>query len=1667
MKYFIFFVLLSIGRLHGQVNISTTNYSQNFGTSNITAWTDNSTFTGWYQTATFRGYANFASAVNGFNSGGFYTYNCGSNASIGSRASSSAPNSLIYYGVLLRNTTGSTINSIRLSYTGYQMSLAENQANINAIAFDYSVAATAPPIAGSGIPFTSLDFVQVAPNSNSAGSASQLNWFPCSQTRTLSACIPVTILNNSYLLQRWTDTNDPANDHHMAIDDVSVDFDYSLNSALSVNNGSICNGGSFTITPSGATSYTFSSGSAIVSPTSTSNYTVTGTSTLGCILTAVSTVSVNSTPSISVNSGTICNGGSFTLMPSGASSYTFSSGTSVVSPSATTLYTVTGAAGIGCAASAVSTISVNSGPNITVNSGTICNGNSFTLTPSGAISYTFSSGSGVVSPTVTTSYTVTGTNAFGCINNAGTVSTVNVGSSPNITVNSGTICNGGSFTLIPTGAISYTYSSGSSLVSPTVTTNYTVTGASATGCLSNCTSTVSVNSAPNVSVNNGTICSGNSFTLIPSGANSYTFSGGSSVVSPSITASFTVTGSSALGCTAATISTITVNSAPIISVNSGSICVGKTFTIIPSGASTYTVNGGSFIVSPTISSSYTLAGTSAAGCPSPANAISNITVYNNPSIGVNSGTICAGQNFSIIPSGASAYTVQGGSFIVSPTISSSYTVAGTNTAGCISPSPAICSITVSANPSISVNSGSVCSGKTFTVIPSGASTYTVQGGSLIVNPTISNSYTVAGTSTAGCVSQSPAICSITVNANPSISVNSGTICAGQSFSIIPSGASTYTVQGGSFTVNPIGSSSYTLAGTNTAGCVSQSPAICSITVNANPSITVNSGAICAGQSFSIVPSGAGTYTVQGGSFMVSPTISSSYTVAGTSTAGCASPSPAISSVTLNANPNISVNNGSICVGQSFSIIPSGASTYTVQGGSFVVSPTISSTYTVAGTSTAGCISPSTAISSVTVYTNPSISVNSGSICAGQSFSIIPSGASTYTVQGGSFTVSPTLSSSYTVAGTSTAGCVSQSPAISNVTLNANPSISVNSGSICAGQSFSIIPSGASSYTVQGGSFLVNPNVTSSYTVIGTGTSVCVSQSPAICSITVNANPSISVNSGSICAGKTFTIIPSGANTYSVQGGSFFVSPSISSSYTLAGTSPAGCVSQAPAISNVTVYSSPTIAISGTNALCAGNSISLTASGALTYTWNTNSTLASIVVSPTANFTYSVRGTNSLGCLSNRATFTVTVNPLPMIVISGKNSICMGDSVNLSAIGANTYKWSTNSTQSLIIVSPSITTTYSVIGTSSVGCPGNTATINLNVNLNPTLTISGEQTICAGQKATLNISGANNYLWSSGSTSTSIVVTPSVNTTFTVKGFGSNGCESAATASISIKQAPSGYLKSDHPNFCIPFKTNYKLVLNPNSGDSIKAYSWKINKEPVSSQDNFSYTFLKAGNFTIECAMDGYKGCSSTVTLTINTYQKPIADFNFSPDLPIEMNDQVEFVASKESGKDFWWVIGNDANASINTSTSSLMPIEGVTNRGRVTYKVFENPGIYPIVLIARNEFNCYDTVIKPIRVYSDLVAFVPNAFTPNSDLENEKFMPVLRAAQSIHFIVFDRWGEKLFETRELNVGWDGTYKGQNCKPDVYAWKLTVQGLKGENLGYTERKNYTGEVLLIR
>ncbi|MES2567557.1 MAG: LamG-like jellyroll fold domain-containing protein [Bacteroidota bacterium] len=213
-----------------------------------------------------------------------------------------------------------------------------------------------------------------------------------------------------------------------------------------------------------------------------------------------------------------------------------------------------------------------------------------------------------------------------------------------------------------------------------------------------------------------------------------------------------------------------------------------------------------------------------------------------------------------------------------------------------------------------------------------------------------------------------------------------------------------------------------------------------------------------------------------------------------------------------------------------------------------------------------------------------------------------------------------------------------------ITVNPTPVIAVNSGSICSGSSFTIVPSGADTYTIQGGNAIITPTSNSTYTVSGTSTLGCISSTIATSSITVNPIPTIAVNSGSICTGNSFTITPSGATTYTIQDGSAIITPTSNSTYTVSGTSALGCISSGFATSNVTVNALPVInASSNSTLICTGETASLTVNGTSTsYTWNTSATGSSISVSPTVTTTYSVTGTDVNGC-SNNAVVTQSVS----------------------------------------------------------------------------------------------------------------------------------------------------------------------------------------------------------------------------------------------------------------------------------------------------------------------------------------------------------------------------------------------------------------------------------------
>jgi|GEM_PF-1553448 len=222
-------------------------------------------------------------------------------------------------------------------------------------------------------------------------------------------------------------------------------------------------------------------------------------------------------------------------------------------------------------------------------------------------------------------------------------------------------------------------------------------------------------------------------------------------------------------------------------------------------------------------------------------------------------------------------------------------------------------------------------------------------------------------------------------------------------------------------------------------------------------------------------------------------------------------------------------------------------------------------------------------------------------------------------------------------------CGTSAPTVINVSVTAAPLVSITSVTpviICSGKTITMTTSGAASYTVYPGgfggttsSYTDIPLSTTTYTLYGTNAQGCISVNNPSTMVTVNQTPLVSVNSGSICVGETFTITPAGAPNYAVTGNFFNVTPLAPGpySYTVVGTGANGCLSL-PVTSSLTVFNLPTVGVNATRTvMCTKESIVLTATGASTYLWATNSTSNVITISPTTNTNYIVTGTDIHGC----------------------------------------------------------------------------------------------------------------------------------------------------------------------------------------------------------------------------------------------------------------------------------------------------------------------------------------------------------------------------------------------------------------------------------------------------
>ena len=1281
-----------------------------------------------------------------------------------------------------------------------------------------------------------------------------------------------------------------------AVQSISVNASPTL--AIAPSSTVICSGKTATLTGSGASTYTWTGGpstaSYAVSPTITTIYTLTGTAANSCTDNAVQSISVNTSPVLTVtpSSTVLCSGNSATLIGTGASSYTWTGGPStgsyVVTPSVTTIYTLTGTAANSCTDNAVQSISVNITPTVAIapSSTVICSGKVATLTASGAASYAWTSGPSTavytVSPSANIIYTVTGTTS-GCTNTA--VQSMSVNTTPVLTItpSSTVICSGNSATLTASGAGSYVWTSGPSTagytVSPVANTSYTVTGTTS-GCTNTAVQSVSVNATPVLTITPSStlICSGNVATLTAGGAGSYVWTSGPSTavytVNPLSTLIYTVIGTTS-GCTNTAAQSISVNATPVLTITPSStvICSGKVATLTASGAGSYAWTSGpstaGYTVSPGANIIYTVTGTTS-GCTN--TAVQSISVNATPVLTItpSSTLICSGNVATLTAGGAVSYVWTSGpstaGYTINPSATTIYTVTGT-TSGCTN--TAVQSISVNTTPVLTITPSStvICSGKVATLTAGGAGSYAWTSGPstaiYTVNPLANISYTVTGT-TSGCTNT--AVQSISVNATPALTITptSTLICSGNAATLTASGAGSYVWASGpstaGYTINPSATTIYTVTGT-TSGCTNT--AVQSISVNATPVLTItpSSTLICSGKTITMTASGATSYVWASGPstaiYTVTPPANIIYTVTGTSS-GCTN--TAVQNVSVNASPalTIATTGTLICTTGTTTLTASGASTYSWTGGpstaSYAVSPLTNTSYTLTGTnSISNCTS--TAVQNISVVATVVLTITPSStvICSGKTATLSAIGASSYTWVGGpntgTYAVSPASATVYTVTGT--AGTCSNTTTQS-IAVNALPSLTITPSAtvMCSGSTVTLTATGANTYTWTGGpstaSYSASPSITTIFTVTGTAANNC--SSTAVKSISVNASPVLTITPSStvMCAGSTTTLTASGASTYSWTNGPsaaiYTINPTANTNYTVTGTASNNCTSTA--VKSISVNSLPVVTIASSNSvICEGSTTTLTAAGAINYTWTAGPFTASNVVSPTVSTIYTVTGEAS-NCIST-AVSSITVNAKPVITVNS-GTICTGNSFTIAAGGASTYSWSTGANTSSINVTPLTNTVYVVTGTNTNNCTGTASSSVVVANILVVTIAPSSTAICAGNSATLTANGANTFSWSNASTSASIVVSPSLATTYSVAGYSGPTCSNTASQLITINPSPTISV-SGNTFICLGLTTSLNA-----SGAATYTWSNGANGSTISVTPTITSTYTVSGSNAFNC-----------------------------------------------------------------------------------------------------------------------------------------------------------------------------------------------------------------------
>ncbi|MDP2385835.1 MAG: PKD domain-containing protein [Bacteroidota bacterium] len=533
----------------------------------------------------------------------------------------------------------------------------------------------------------------------------------------------------------------------------------------------------------------------------------------------------------------------------------------------------------------------------------------------------------------------------------------------------------------------------------------------------------------------------------------------------------------------------------------------------------------------------------------------------------------------------------------------------------------------------------------------------------------------------------------------------------------------------------------------------------------------------------------------------------------------------------------------------------------------------------------------------------------------------------------------------------------------------------------------------------------------------------------------------------------------------------------------------------PAVTNVAASNFTTVPTGSTiNWLNDNTSIGLSANGIDNYTSftpiNNGSTnqVATITATPTLN-----------GCIGLAQSYFIKVFPKPIAVVPANSEACPGATVNsivFSSIPtdpATTFSWAHSNANvglsqgSASIVNSSSTNSFTATNTNSVdissvftvstslnGCLSTPVNYTFTTNPLPTPIFASSHT-CEGDptnfasSSSVGTGSITTHQWDFDNNGTYEISGTDASPTYTLLTPGTHsihlntitdkGCNDDIVLPLYIYPKPIPTISVDEPNGCADHDVVLSAGVVASSTDhnnSILTWEWDIQTNGVndfttttsgSIVDTIQFTYENSSavqsqfyQVTVTATTDdGCIGSYSSTPTFIEVYANPIADFTYNTDPePDVQNPLVQFIDQSQGASNWAWEF-NDPYSSAGANASTFQNPQHYYENYQATS--------YDVTLVVDNG-QCWDTITKPVTIKPEWTFYIPNAFSPNDDGFNDGFRGTGVGIKEYSLSIYDRWGELIWTSGDLEEYWNGSVNSRTVQEDVYVWKVKLKDGKG-------------------